>query len=150
MRVRVKGDVTRHSQILMTFHPSPRNRREMRLSLIWFCKTLWRQKATLLLDGRLHLLHPCQKQPSTNRAILRPGHAKSGFPRTGQCLRYPRSPASQRRAAIRFSVVRFPREPTEAIILERTLFVTRSTSRPYLRRYRSRSVPSILSKGTRL
>ena len=124
MRLRVKGDITRHSQTLMTFHPSLRNRREVRLSLFWFCKTLCRQKATLLLDGRLHRLQPCQKQPSTKRAILRPGHAKSGLPTTRQCLRYPRNPSFQSIAAIRFSVVRFPRDPTEAMILERTLFVT--------------------------
>jgi hypothetical protein len=134
MRSRVKADLTRHSHTLITLHPSLRNRREIRLSLLWFCKTLSRQKATLLFEGRLHLLHPCQKQPSTKSAIFRPGHAKSGFPTTRQCLRYPRSPALQRIAAIRRSVVLFPRDPTEAMIRERTFLVTLSTAHTYFSR----------------
>jgi hypothetical protein len=39
--------------------------------------------------------HPCQKHPSTNTATFRSGHAKSGRPTIGQCLRYPRRPALQ-------------------------------------------------------
>jgi hypothetical protein len=113
-----------HSQTRMTTQPSLRSREETLRSRCWLVSILLRQNWTLLWEKRLQCGHPCQKQPSTKIAIFNPGHAKSGRPRTGHCFRYPRMPFRQRIPASRSSVLRFPVEPTEAMIFERTALGT--------------------------
>jgi len=87
MRRTVEGEVTLHSHTLTTLHPFLRSWRETRRSRFRLLDIFSLQNATLLLDGRLQRGHPCQKQPSTNKAIFRSGQAKSGFPETFQCFR---------------------------------------------------------------
>ena len=86
IRVSVEGLSTVHSLILITVHPSRLNdcvtRRSRRLLVL----ILLLQNSVFVRGKYLHR-HPCQKQPSTKSAILRPGQAKSGLPATCQCLR---------------------------------------------------------------
>jgi hypothetical protein len=85
------------------------------------------QNATLLLGGRLHRLHPCQKQPSTKIAIFVDGNTKSGFP--GNSVTFIFHPDIARRtkwARKRLSVVRPWRDFTSDMIRERAVGVTRS------------------------
>jgi hypothetical protein len=83
----VRSDLTAHSQTLKTRHPFLRSARETRRSRFRLSEIFFLQKISRLFEGRLHRGQPCQKQPSTNRAILRPGQAKSGLPGTFQCFR---------------------------------------------------------------
>ena len=85
-RVRADGLRTAHSFIRSTIHPSRRSACDTRRSRRLLAWILSRQNF-LLLRGRYLQGQPCQKHPSTNTAIFLPGHAKSGFPATGQCLR---------------------------------------------------------------
>jgi hypothetical protein len=77
---------TQHSLILKTFQPCRRKRRVIRRSRLRLFSILFFQNSTFDVGSDLHLEQPCQKQPSTNIAILRPGQAKSGLPGTGQCF----------------------------------------------------------------
>jgi hypothetical protein len=86
MRARVAGFRTEHSLIRTTFHPAPLSDRATRRSLRLLVSILSRQNALCVL-GRYLQRQPCQKQPSTKTATLGRGHAKSGLPATGQCLR---------------------------------------------------------------
>ncbi len=86
MRLSVDGLYMKHSLIRMTVHPSRLRDRETRRSLRLLFSILSLQNF-VLVRGRYLQRQPCQKQPSTNTAILRAGHAKSGFPSTSQCLR---------------------------------------------------------------
>lgn len=126
IRASVAGFRTTHSLILRTVHRSRRRHCATRLSRRLFVSILLRQNS-VLVRGRYLQEQPCQKQPSTKTASFRPGHAKSGLPATGQCLRYPLMPAAQRSFASGSSVVVLPREWTAAMILDRTSFATWST-----------------------
>ena len=118
MRRTVASEPTRHSRMRTTAHPSRRSRCETLASRRLF-ESIFSRQNFLLLRGRYLHEHPCQKHPSTNTAILSPGHAKSGRPATGHCLRYPRRPDAQRIRPRASSVVRLFFEPTEAMILDR-------------------------------
>jgi hypothetical protein len=87
MRRSDEGLFTQHSQIRTTFQPWRRSNRVIRRSRFRLASILLFQYSTFDVGRDLHLEQPCQKQPSTNTAILRPGQAKSGFPATGQCFR---------------------------------------------------------------
>jgi len=109
IRASVAGFRTTHSLILRTVHPfrlkawvTCRSRRLL-FSIFFF-------QNSVFVRGRYLQRQPCQKQPSTNTASLRPGQAKSGLPGTFQCLRYPRIPAAHRSRARGNSVVVFPCE----------------------------------------
>jgi hypothetical protein len=130
MRASVEGFRTLHSLMRRTLHPSLRSDFATRMSRRMFVSILLRQNS-VFVRGRYLQEHPCQKQPSTKTASLRPGHAKSGLPATGQCLRYPLIPAAHRSCAKGNSVVVFPRDRTAAMILDRTSFVTWSIARFY-------------------
>ena len=86
MRTNVRGFRTTHSLILRTVHPFRLRYWVTRLSRRLFVSILLRQNSVFVRGKYLHE-HPCQKQPSTKTARRRPGHAKSGFPATGQCFR---------------------------------------------------------------
>jgi hypothetical protein len=152
MRASDSGFRTAHSLILRTVQPSRRRDRVTLRSRRLFVSILFRQNSVLVCGKYLHE-QPCQKQPSTNTATFRPGHAKSGLPATGQCFRYPRMPAAHRSLAIGNSVVVLPRDRTAAMILERISFVTWSI-RPQIQFYRLayslRSSGLIWSEGTSL
>lgn len=75
------------SQIRITFQPSLRSVRVTRRSRSLVASILFFQNLTFDDGNCLHFAQPCQKQPSTNTATLRPGQAKSGLPATGQCFR---------------------------------------------------------------
>jgi hypothetical protein len=77
------------------------------------------QNSTLVVGNRPCVGHPCQKQPSTKMASLDFGKAKSGVPGSGRWRRQPLMPAARSAAAIASSVLRFRRERTAAITLER-------------------------------
>jgi hypothetical protein len=128
IRRTVASEPTRHSRMRTTAHPARRRPCETRASRRLFDSIFSRQNF-LLLRGRYLHEHPCQKHPSTNTATFRRGHAKSGRPVTGHCLRYPRRPAAQRIRLIASSVVRLPFERTEAMIFERMWGGTWSISR---------------------
>ena len=88
MRETVAVLKTAHSFMRMTFQPADFSFLETLLSLRRFVSILFRQNSVFERGRYLpQLVHPCQKHPSTNTASLRPGHAKSGLPKTGHCLR---------------------------------------------------------------
>jgi hypothetical protein len=128
IREAVAWSVTRHSQTRRTLQPERLSKRATRMSRRLLSSTFLLQNATLLFDGRLHRGQPCQKHPSTNKATFILGQAKSGFPATCQCLRYPLSPERLRTFIIACSVVRLPRLLTDAMIRDRTSCGTRSTA----------------------
>ena len=127
IRASVASDSTLHSHIRRTLHPLRLRFCATRTSRLRLSSTFLRQNLTLLFDGLLQRGQPCQKQPSTNSATFKPGQAKSGFPRTGHCFRYPSKPASRSRAESALSVVLPPELLTEAMIRERTSLGTWST-----------------------
>ena len=86
IRASVAGFRTAHSLILRTVHPSRLRDWATRRSRRLLFSILFRQNS-VFVRGKYLQRQPCQKQPSTNTASLRPGQAKSGFPATGQCLR---------------------------------------------------------------
>jgi hypothetical protein len=70
--------------------------------------------------GRVECLgQPCQKQPSTNTAILNFGNTKSGRPKTGRCRRHPEIPCRRKSRTRTSSVSLFPRERMRAITADR-------------------------------
>lgn len=128
----VLSDATLHSLTRRTDQPSRRSCWETLESRLMFA-TIFSRQNFLLLRGRYLHEHPCQKHPSTNTATWRPGQAKSGRPAIGQCLRYPRRPASRRIRPNANSVVRLPFERTEAMIFDRTSRETWSIGLPGMR-----------------
>lgn len=125
MRERVRSSPTLHSHTRSTLHPSFRSFRATLTSLRRLETILGFQNFVLLFDGRSQRGHPCQKHPSTNKATLDFGHAKSGFPATGHCFLKPRTPRSRRSFSILRSVVP-PDVRTDAMIVDRTSRVTLS------------------------
>lgn len=125
MRASVANFKTAHSLTRITVQPSRLSALDTRLSLRLFASILSFQNLVLERGRCLpQRVQPCQKQPSTKTASFRPGQAKSGLPATGQCFRYPRNPAAHNFFASGSSVVVFPRDRTEAMILDRTAFET--------------------------
>lgn len=122
----VDGRCNVHSLTRTTVQPARRNLLVTRLSRRRFASILSRQNLALLRGKLLQRGHPCQKQPSTNTATLRPGQAKSGRPSTVQCLRYPRNPDAQRSLPSASSVLRFPLDRTAAMFVDLASFETRS------------------------
>ena len=123
IRASVEGLRTLHSLTRITFHPSLRSDCATRRSLRRLASIFLRQNS-VFVRGKYLQLQPCQKQPSTKTAIFLPGQAKSGFPATLQCFRYPRTPAAYSNLPNGNSVVVFPRERMAAMILDRTCFGT--------------------------
>lgn len=136
MRARVRSSPIRHSQTRSTLHPLSRSLRATRKSLRRFETILDFQNVLLLFDGRSQRGHPCQKHPSTKRATLDFGHAKSGFPATGHCFLNPRIPRRRSSASILRSVVP-PDVRTDAIIFDRTSRDTLSIAATSGRRFSS-------------
>jgi hypothetical protein len=128
IRASVASDSTLHSHIRRTLQPLRLRFCATRTSRLRLSSTFLCQNLTLLLDGRLQRGQPCQKQPSTNTATFSPGQAKSGFPSTGHCLRYPSRPAALSRTESALSVVLPPELLTDAMIRERTSLGTWSTN----------------------
>lgn len=77
-RVRFLG-VSSCSQIRRTSHPALRSARFTKRSRALFAESLFRQKAALFFGWVECSGQPCQKQPSTNTANLRPRNTKSGL-----------------------------------------------------------------------
>jgi hypothetical protein len=125
-------DSTAHSQTRTTFHPCRLNCLATRWSRLRLVAIFCLQNERLLLEGRLQRGQPCQKQPSTNKAIFLSGQAKSGLPGTFQCFRWPCNPAFLRILAIICSVLRFPVERTDAMIRDRVALETLSIARANL------------------
>jgi hypothetical protein len=116
-----------HSRTRNTVQPCLLSARATRTSLRLLTTTFKSQNATLLLGGRLHRLHPCQKQPSTKIATFVCANTKSGFP--GNSVTFIFHPDIARRtrcARKRLSVVRPWRGFTRDMIRERAVWVTRS------------------------
>ena len=121
----VRSSPIRHSHTRRTLHPSCRSLRDTLASRRRFDTIFDFQNFLLLLDGRSQRGHPCQKHPSTNRATLAFGHAKSGLPATGHCFLNPRTPRLRSNFSILRSVVP-PNVRTEAMIFDRTSLDTLS------------------------
>jgi hypothetical protein len=119
IRDRVRSSAILHSHTRSTLHPSFRSLRATLRSRLRFDTTFDRQNFLLLFDGRSQQGHPCQKHPSTNRATLGFGHAKSGFPATGHCFLNPSMPRLRSISSILRSVVP-PNVRTDAMIFDRT------------------------------
>jgi hypothetical protein len=125
MRFSVEGRETAHSLMRSTVQPDRRRALATRMSRRLLYSNLSTQKRRLVL-GIFLQLHPCQKHPSTNTAIFRPGHAKSGRPRIGQCFLHPRIPAAQIIFPRAISVVRLPFGRIDAMMRERASLEMRS------------------------
>lgn len=113
------------SQILKIDQPSLLSFLFIRLSLRMFAATFLRQKAALDLGFRflLHILHPCQKHPSTNTASFIFGKMKSGFPGIVATLaRHPVSLSFLSMLRTASSVERVPRPFIAAITADRFFF----------------------------
>lgn len=112
------------SQNLRTFQPSFLRCRLLRLSLLLVPLILFTQKSLFDFGIVLHLAHPCQKQPSTNRAIRCLRKTKSGLPNTSVFRNvHPVRPAATSLARSAFSVERLPLLNTLDMILERCALV---------------------------
>jgi hypothetical protein len=82
-----------------------------------------RQYDRLPRGSRRQRLHPCQKHPSTNKAIRFVANQKSGRPGTDSgCSSHPEILARTRASRSRTSVERLPRERTFAINALRSVF----------------------------
>jgi hypothetical protein len=124
---RREGFFSSHSRMRSTLQPRARNRRETRKSRWELTKILSRQNRTLDFEAFLQRLQPCQKHPSTNKAISELGKIKSGRPgKSSASIFHPESPRCTSIARNLFSVVRPPLEVTRDIMRERALGVTRS------------------------
>ncbi len=119
IRATVRSSFIRHSHTRSTLHPSFRNLRATLTSLRRFENILDFQNVLLVFEGRSQRGHPCQKHPSTKRATLDFGHAKSGLPATGHCFLNPRILRCRSNLSILRSVVP-PEVRTDAIIFDRT------------------------------
>jgi hypothetical protein len=75
-----RGFLRVHSRTRKTIHPARRNAQETLLSRRLLTIIFAFQNVTLVPGGRLHRLHPCQKQPSTKTTIFGRRNTKSGFP----------------------------------------------------------------------
>lgn len=99
---------TAHSQYRMTVNPADLSSRFTRRSLILLRANLALQYLMLVLGKCPHLGQPCQKHPSTKRAIFAAGKTKSGHPgKPDRRMRQPRIPSWERWARILRSVVAF-------------------------------------------
>ena len=92
IRATVRSSLILHSQTRRTLQPSLRSFRFTRRSRRRFEMILGSQNAVLLFDRRSQRGHPCQKHPSTNRATLDLGQAKSGLPAATHCFLKPLMP----------------------------------------------------------
>ncbi len=112
------------SQILMTIHPLPFNSFLTCLSLNLFLFILFTQYFWFEFGIRQCSRHPCQKQPSINKAILSLGNIKSGFPTIVEFLLQPFKPLFFNILSKTNSVDLFPLALTWAIIRERSFELT--------------------------
>lgn len=123
------------SQTLRTDQPSLLSRLFTRLSRRILASIFLRQNAVFVLGLRFlaHVLHPCQKQPSTNTASLILRKAKSGLPGMDSRLeRHPVMPSRLRIARTASSVDFVPRPFIAAMMADRFFF--EKTSAIYLPR----------------
>ncbi len=119
IRKTVRSSSIRHSHTRSTLHPALRSLRATLMSRRRFDTIFDFQNFLLLLEGRSQRGQPCQKHPSTNRATLDFGHAKSGLPSTGHCFLNPLMCRLRSSFSILRSVVP-PNVRTDAIIFDRT------------------------------
>ncbi len=104
------------SQTRTTRTPSRRKSRLITLALRTLLSIFARQYDRLPCGSQRQRLHPCQKHPSTNKAILFAANQKSGLPSTdSECNVHPEILARTKASRSRTSVERLPRERTFAI-----------------------------------
>lgn len=119
----------KHSQTTRTRHPNVVRASVAALSRCLLCSSFPCQKSLRVLGtfARLQSRCPCQKQPLTKIATIRPGRTMSGVPgRSLRCRRY-RYPSAKSALRTRISgFVSFPRMP--AIISLRFLGETMSVN----------------------
>ena len=114
------------SQILTTFQPRARSARLTRRSRALLPAVLSRQNLALVLGRVACRGQPCQKQPSTNTAVLSFGKTKSGLPGRLEPRRQPVMPFARKTWISRSSVSLLPEPRMRDITSERFRLVKMS------------------------
>ncbi len=109
-----------HSQMRRIRQPARRSPRLTFLSRALFAINFGAQKSSFVFGTRACFGQPCQKQPSTNRAIRSRHQTKSGRPSSLAPRRQPVMRRSRINSMSRSSVCRFPLDRTRDMRSERS------------------------------